>query len=126
MPHSDTNRIVDRVGDGRGDDRGRCVSEQHLDVLAQPTGLAPQDFAMARAIKLGARAASELRQSFLDSGHSEDSGGRSAWRRTYASWRGGACRQAGHTAKSEPHVGYKIALGQSSFRPERQATIALV
>ena len=39
------------------------MSEQHLDVLAQPTRLAPQDFAMARAIKLGARAASELRQS---------------------------------------------------------------
>jgi hypothetical protein len=30
------------------------VSEQHLDVLAQPTRLAPQDFAIARAIKLGA------------------------------------------------------------------------
>jgi len=26
-------------------------------------------------------------------------------------------------AKGEPHGGYKIALGQSSFRPERQATI---
>jgi hypothetical protein len=55
------------------------VSEQHLDVLAQPTRLAPQDFAMARAIKLGARAASELRQSSLNGGHSEDCGGKSVW-----------------------------------------------
>jgi hypothetical protein len=34
---------------------------------------------MARAIKLGARAASELRQSSLNGGHSEDCGGRSVW-----------------------------------------------
>ena len=34
---------------------------------------------MARAIKPGARAASELRRSSLNSGHSEDCGGRSAW-----------------------------------------------
>ena len=27
MPYSNTNRIVDRVGDGRGDDRGRRLPD---------------------------------------------------------------------------------------------------